>query len=99
MTWVVRVVRDAEAEFESSARWYEQRAGLRSEFVGAIDEAVYAIAEGPLRYPLWRPESPYRKYLVRRFPYLIFYRLRDEYVEILAFAHARRRPGYWLQRG
>ena len=55
MTWGVRVVRDAEAEFESSARWYEQRAGLRSEFVGAIDEAVYAIAEGPLRYPRGAP--------------------------------------------
>ena len=46
MTWKVRVVRDAEAELEISARWYDERAGLRTEFIEAIDEAVFAIAEG-----------------------------------------------------
>lgn len=98
MTWTVRVVKDAEAELEASAGWYDERAGLRTEFIAAIDEAVFAIAEGPLRHPLWRPDSPYRKYVVQRFPYLVFYRLRTDYVEIVAFAHTRRRPGYWLRR-
>ena len=71
MTWTVRVVPDAEAEFETSARWYDERGGLRTEFVEAIDEALYAIAEGPLRYPQWRPDSTYRKFVVRRFPYVV----------------------------
>ena len=99
MTWPVRLVPDAEAEFEASVRWYDERAGLRTEFIEAIDEAIYAIAEGPLRYSMWRPESTYRKFVVRRFPYLVFYRVRADYVEIMAFAHARRRPGYWADRG
>ena len=35
VTWIVRVVADAEAEFEAHA-------GLRTEFDAAIDEAIYA---------------------------------------------------------
>jgi plasmid stabilization system protein ParE len=98
VTWVVRVVADAEAEFEAAARWYDEHAGLRTEFVEAIDEAIFAIAESPQRYPLWRADSPYRKYVVQRFPYLVLYRLREDYVEVMAFAHTRRRPGYWKHR-
>ena len=98
MTWLVRVVPDAEAEFEASARWYEEHADLRTEFVAAVDEALFAISEGPQRYPLWRADSAYRKYVVRRFPFVIVYRVRDEYVEVLAFAHTRRRPDYWKKR-
>jgi plasmid stabilization system protein ParE len=99
VTWIVRVVADAEAEFEAAARWYDEHAGLRTEFVEAIDEAIFAIADGPQRYPLWRPESSYRKYVVRRFPDVVLYRLRVDCVEVMAFAHTRRRPGYWKDRG
>jgi plasmid stabilization system protein ParE len=98
VTWTVRVVVDAELEFEAAARWYDERASLRTEFVEAIDEAIFAIAEAPHRYPAWRAGSNYRKYVVRRFPYVVLYRLREDHVEVLAFAHTRRRPGYWLQR-
>ena len=98
VTWTIRVVADAEAEFEATARWFDEHAGLRTEFVEAIDEAIYAIAEQPLRWPQWRPGSPYRKFVVRRFPYIVLYRMRDDYVEVLAFAHTRRRPGYWTDR-
>jgi hypothetical protein len=55
VSWTVRVVADAEAEFEAAARWYDEHAGLRTEFVEAIDEAIFATAEGPQRFPLWRP--------------------------------------------
>ena len=99
MSRTVRVVADAEAEFEAAARWYDEHAGLRTEFVEAIDEAIFAIAERPQRFPLWRPDSPYRKCVVRRFPYLVLYRLRADYVEVMAFAHTRKRPGYWKSRG
>ena len=93
MTWIVRVVADAEAEFEAAALWYDEHGGLRTEFVETIDEAIFAIAESPQRYPLWRADAPYRKYVVRRFPYLVLYRLRDDYVEVVALVHTRRRPG------
>jgi len=33
-----------------------------------------------------------------RFPYIVFYVVDDEEVEVVAVAHGRRRPGYWLPR-
>jgi hypothetical protein len=38
---------------------------LRTEFIEAVDEAIFVIIEAALRYPAWRPESRYRKYVTR----------------------------------
>jgi plasmid stabilization system protein ParE len=35
---------------------------------------------------------------VKRFPYSVFYRLREDHVRILAVAHQKRRPFYWRKR-
>lgn len=32
------------------------------------------------------------------FPYGIFYYVRDNQVVVVAYAHSRRRPGYWRTR-
>lgn len=79
--------------------WYGEQTSSRTRLIGAIDAALNAIAEGPLRYPLWRSGSPYHKYAIRRVPYVIYYRVLRDYVEVLAFAHTSRHPEYWLQRG
>jgi toxin ParE1/3/4 len=39
-----------------------------------------------------------RHFLVRRFPYVIFYGELEDAVRILAAAHAKRRPDYWRSR-
>ena len=61
-----------------------------------LDRAVDLIAERPVT------GSPYlgntRRILLRRFPFFVVYRQRGENVQILAGAHARRRPGYWRTR-
>jgi len=50
-------------------------------------------------WPVWRDDRAYRKRLLTRFPYVVFYELvgRDR-VDVVAVAHARRKPGYWLER-
>jgi toxin ParE1/3/4 len=65
-------------------------------FVLALDEAIDKIREAPERWPSY--VSGTRRYRLRRFPYLIVYRLRSEWIEIIACQHARRRPGYWKGR-
>jgi hypothetical protein len=36
---------------------------------------------------------------VKRFPYVVIFTIRNaETVRVLAFAHTRRRPGYWKKR-
>jgi toxin ParE1/3/4 len=98
LTRRLRVCPEAEAEIIAAAEWYEtRRQGLGVELVAALDEAFDDLLESPTRDPVWREGFPYRKRSLRGFPYLIFYLTGDD-VEILAIAHARRRPGYWLER-
>lgn len=40
----------------------------------------------------------FRRFPLRRFPFAFIYRIDGDRLRILAFAHRRRRPGYWSQR-
>ena len=84
-------------EAEAAERRYRERNEAAStRFRRELDRAVDLISE--------RPEagSPYlrgaRRVLLRRFPFFVVYRVWGEQVQIVAVAHARRRPGYWRQR-
>ena len=47
---------------------------------------------------MWRVGHPARKERLRRFPYLMVFRVSVSSIEVMAFAHDKRRPGYWLKR-
>ncbi len=95
----LRVALEAEEELAAAAEWYEaRRMGLGVDFVASIDVAVEELLAAPLSYPAWWPDRPYRKKVVRRFPYVIFFTFHDDTVFVVAIAHARRGPGYWVER-
>ena len=97
MSVPVVVHADAETEIEEAAVWYEERRpGLGLEFVAAIDRAVLDIGENPHRFPVWKP--PWRRAVLRRFPFLVFFEVEEGRVTVMAVAHAKRRPGYWVAR-
>ena len=99
MTLPLRVAPEAEAELAAAALWYEAKCpGLGADFVAAIDVSLERIAETPLASALWRPELPFRQHVVWRFPFVVFYTVTDDAIEVYAVAHAKRRPGYWMGR-
>jgi plasmid stabilization system protein ParE len=99
MKRTLRVLPDAEAELVSAAIWYEdKRPGLGVEFVAIVDQALQSILEHPEACPVWRPDRPYRQHQLKRFPYVLFFRVDSATIKIVAVAHAKRRPGYWLDR-
>ena len=61
-----------------------------------LDLAMARIEEAPRRWPSYLADT--RRYLLRRFPFFVVFREVDDLVQIVAVAHARRRPGYWLGR-
>ena len=83
----------AEGELIEIARFYERRVtNLGAEFLKAIDQAVAAIAQDPKR---WRiVDSDVRRYLMRRFPFAIYYRTLTDQLRILAIKHHSRHPNY-----
>jgi plasmid stabilization system protein ParE len=88
---------DAEIEVEEAALWYEdERPGLGLEYIAAVSRVMVDIGEDPERFPLWKP--PWRRALLRRFPYVVFFEIEKDRAVVWAVAHARRRPGYWAAR-
>ena len=43
------------------------------------------------------PKS-FRQWILPRLPYSLIYRDRDGEIRVFAFAHHKRRPGYWRDR-
>ena len=102
MTRRLRIDADAEEELAAAIAWYEgRRSGLGRGFLDAVDEALIHVRERPKTgspVPGVPAELGTRRVAVKKFPYsVIFMELATE-VRILAFAHARRRPGYWRKR-
>jgi toxin ParE1/3/4 len=90
---------DAQAELEGAADWYEaRREGLGLSFLLQVDAALQAIEETPSGFPRWEHDTRFRKLVMQRFPYLIFYRELDDRIEVVAIAHGVREPGYWRKR-
>jgi toxin ParE1/3/4 len=85
-------------EFVEATAFYEERAsGLGEDFFQEVQRVWMSIRENPDIAPEF--ESPYRRYVCRRFPFSIVYRRDADGVRVLAVMHQRRRPGYWQARG
>ena len=89
---------DARAEFLEAVKYYEDcQAGLGRRFRIAVEAAVQSVAETPFRYRALH--APFRRYLLTNFPYSIIYCIEPENILIIAIAHTKRKPGYWIKRG
>ncbi|RKG84189.1 type II toxin-antitoxin system RelE/ParE family toxin [Corallococcus sp. CA049B] len=92
----------ADSELDAASDWYEeQHRGLGGLFDSAVRQALRDIAAAPDRWPYWpdlRHTPPIRRFLLPEYPFALPYLVRDEDVVVLAIAHLRRRPDYWLPR-
>jgi toxin ParE1/3/4 len=97
----LRVSEEAAVEMAEAARWYERhRRGLGGEFLAEIDKALVRL-EGSPRTGTPVPgieDTDVRRLFVRRFPYHVVYIELPDRLQILAVAHDRRRPRYWVGR-
>ena len=93
----VRVLVEAQDEAWAAEAWYRRRSPAAADrFVRELRRAIALIAESAARWPLGRRNA--RRYVLRRFPFSVIYRIEDSGVCIVAIAHARRRFGYWRDR-
>ncbi|MBU6432936.1 MAG: type II toxin-antitoxin system RelE/ParE family toxin [Nitrospirae bacterium] len=93
---------EAVVELTQAASWYETRQpGLAIRFLQEIEQARQAIQSRPLSFPRLAniaDDLTVRRALLPRFPYaLVFLELPTE-IHVLAVAHAKRHPDYWLNR-
>lgn len=92
----------AEDELRAAVAWYEmQRRGLGARFFAEVGRLLDLILRHPgIGSPVPRVRAEYgtRRVPLRRFPYFVVYRERSDDVQVIAVAHASRKPGYWRHR-
>ena len=80
-------------------RWYEeQRPGLGAEFLGAVHALLVRVGTTPDQFPVWQSNRRFRRGIVSRFPYALFFHIVGDEAVVVAVAHTSRRPGYWILR-
>ncbi|MCO5170129.1 MAG: type II toxin-antitoxin system RelE/ParE family toxin [Planctomycetes bacterium] len=102
MSRSVRLHQEAELELVHAARWaVREWPELAVQFDEAIEALLVSLGEEPEAYAP-APDSPRgvdaRHAPVGRFPYRFVFVAHPDEVLVLAFAHERRRPGYWRDR-
>jgi plasmid stabilization system protein ParE len=91
VTLPVRVRRRAELDLGDAYAWYESRAdGLGEAFLRAVDACFARIARDPEVYAVQHDRV--RRARLHRFPYGVYYTIREDFIDILAVYHGRRRP-------
>ncbi len=87
----------AQSELDDAFAWYEDQAvGLGYEFLDELDKSLRLIASFPKLQPLVGKQV--RRCLINRFPYGIFFGVSTETIIVVAVAHLKRKPAYWIER-
>jgi plasmid stabilization system protein ParE len=66
-------------------------------FLLELATAVDAVVEAPQRWPTGRSDT--RRYVFSgTYPFTLVYKVFEDWVEIVAVAHQKRQPEFWLGR-
>lgn len=99
MSKPIRVEDAAQSELRAVVAWYEEKQpGLGGEIFAEIEHSLELIERHPglgASVPRVPAERGTRRLPLRRFPYTVVYRELATEIQIVAFAHDSRKPGYW----
>lgn len=94
---IVRDLAAAEADLDEALTHY---ASIEKGLAAGLLREVVSAKEIISRFPLaWRQlGGGLRSYALHRFPYNVIYRASRGEILVVAYAHFKRRPGYWKKR-
>ena len=90
---------EAKADVAGAYLWYEEQAlGLGLEFLRCVETALMAIQRMPLSCPV--VHESYRRALVRRFPFAIFFEFEEGRNRCVIYSvfHCSQNPDKWRSR-
>jgi hypothetical protein len=90
---------EAKADVADAYLWYEEQSlGLGMEFLRCVEAALLAIQRSPLIYPT--VHESYRRSLVRRFPFAIFFEFEANRncCVVYSVSHCSQDPEKWRSR-
>ena len=101
MRFTRRLHPEAAEELVEAIRHYEERAGAGEDFASKARAAALDIIDSPDAWPpapYWAGPPTVRRRKIGVYPYRVVYYRRGSEVVIIAYAHEKRRPGYWRSR-
>ena len=88
---------EARQDIAEAYSWYEGQApGLGMDFIRCLEVAILSIERHSRIYPV--VHENYRRALVRRFPYAIFFEYNSDQIIIYSIFHCSQDPQKWRDR-
>jgi toxin ParE2 len=88
----------AKRELEDATVYYDTISeALGDSFIDEFQRALSLIRRLPQAFTEFSVST--RQCQLKRFPYLIVYRLQESEIEIVTVMHMAREPKYWTERG
>ena len=89
MSYSLEFLPEAKLEMQEAFQWYEGRQeGLGDDFTAEVEKALDRLLVAPTSFGI--VFRGMRRMAVKRFPYGVYYLVRDELVLIVAVFHSRR---------
>ncbi len=97
MGYKITILEQALHELDEAIEWYWPISNLLAnnllqDYYSTLNE----IGKGPFQFE--KTDKKYRKHNLRKFPYKVVYQLKNNEIIVIAFAHHKRKPGYWKNR-
>lgn len=87
----------AERDIGEAMAWYDgQQSGNGDRFLAEVTATFDRLAKHPTGFPL--THKLFRRALVRRFPYTVYFREESERIIVFAIYHQRRDPKQLARR-
>ena len=97
MSRAIILLPEAVIDAGNAFKWHDQQAsGLGNDFLADLERAYQLIAETPAHYPV-RFDS-FRRILVKRFPYAIYFEYDDKAVFVHCVFHCAQDPVKLMSR-
>ena len=91
MTFDLRFLPEVEEDVISGYSWYEDKArGLGEEFLRIFYASANNLSRNPLLYQ--KVHGDFRRLLLRRFPYAIYFLIKENEIIVFGLFHCARDP-------
>ena len=92
----VRILSSASQDLVDGFRFYEKQAqGVGSRFLNTLFAKIDSLAVNAGMHPIHF--ETYHRFLSRKFPFAVYYRLKDQTVSVYAVLDCRRNP-VWIRK-
>ncbi|MDP3433967.1 MAG: type II toxin-antitoxin system RelE/ParE family toxin [Bacteroidota bacterium] len=93
----IEISDEAEIDFDKSYEYYfEDSPKVADAFFRRINVSFENIKQNPFTFPV--AYKNVRKYVMKKFPFVIYYQIVNSIIKVIAIFHTSRNPEIWNER-